>query len=150
MRLPVLIAALVLSLLASPLFAQDDPNAAPGAAPPGQPSVSGTLAPPFYQGGIRMGTSYCAGSTFDCDSISVSQSEIIDAANQCINARFNISTPIMATYSDRGEFENCVLPQSPSIDARGSREWAVCCVKRNDAGTCELSCTRYIDQKQPQ
>lgn len=101
----------------------------------------------FFDSGIRMGTSYCRDAAFECDNIGLQQTEIIEAANRCIEDRFNIEEPIM-TETGYGEYENCVLPSGVVPNARGFGTWAVCCVKKKNSGEgCNLYCTRYIDQK---
>lgn len=149
MRFFPLLAVLVLTFVSGQVLAQEEGEALPPAAAPAEAAtaITNTTPPAFYQSGIRMGTSYCAGFKFDCNTLTVEQSAIIDAANSCISSRFGIDHKIMASYVDSGEFENCVLPSSPSVNARNLREWAVCCIKRNTDGQCTLECTRYIDQK---
>ncbi|HVY13091.1 MAG TPA: hypothetical protein VHB73_05965 [Alphaproteobacteria bacterium] len=133
MRISVLAAALLFILCGGAAFADTSSDASSG---------------PFYSSGIRMGTSYCTNFSMDCDHIAAEKSAIIDAANECISTRFGIEKRIMSSFGGTGEFENCVLPQGPNTNIRGTQEWAVCCVKKSDSGACEMSCTRYISQKQ--
>jgi hypothetical protein len=156
MRLSILTAILFLTLGALPALAQEaEPAPQPppetlSSTPPAAPAEAYTNQRPmnFYNGGIRMGTSYCRNANFDCNSIGLQQSEIVTAANQCIRERFQIEKEIMGSWSDVGEFENCVLPVEPSTNDRGLQEWAVCCVKKGDGDMCNLYCTRFINQKQ--
>jgi hypothetical protein len=149
MRLSILTALLLLTLSAFPALAQDAGSLPPEAyvAPSGE-TFTNQRPMNFYNGGIRMGTSYCRGASFDCNNIGLSQTEIVAAANDCVKSRFRIEKEIMASWSDSGEFENCVLPIEPAVNERGMGEWAVCCIKRDESSQCNLQCTRYIDQKQ--
>jgi hypothetical protein len=149
MRLSVLIAVLFLALSAFPVLAQEAEQGLPPemTSPAPADSFSNQRPMNFYNGGIRMGTSFCRNATFDCNNIGLSQTEIVVAANQCIKSRFQIQKEIMASWSDAGEFENCVLPVEPSTNERGMGEWAICCIKKDESGQCNLQCTRYIDQK---
>src|SRR6185436_9010051 len=131
MRFSPLLIAFVLILVSGQVFAQEEYIPQEEAPAASNAPIANTTPPAFYQSGIRMGTSYCAGFRFNCDTLSMEQSSIVDAANSCIGSRFGIENKIMASYADSGEFENCVLPSSPSVNSRGLREWAVCCVKRN-------------------
>jgi hypothetical protein len=118
------------------------------AAAPKQTTSIAPATPGFYRGGIRMGTTYCAGHDFACSDAITMQGELTDVANECIQARFGIEHKIMATFTSDGEFANCVLPSNPVNNARGMREWAICCVKKNAGadGQCGIECTRYINQ----
>jgi hypothetical protein len=100
----------------------------------------------FYKSAIQMGTSYCPDTSFDCSNLAQSRTEIIAAANECAASRLDITEKVMSNFSTSGEFENCVLSDRSVKDRRGVNNWAICCVKKN-GDTCEMTCTRYIDQK---
>ncbi len=100
----------------------------------------------FTKSTIQMGTSFCPNASFDCDSLSQSRAEIIAAANECAESRLDFTDKVMSDFSSSGEHENCVLSDRPFKDRRNVSNWAICCVKKN-GDKCEMSCTRYIDQK---
>lgn len=102
----------------------------------------------FYKSGIQMGTSYCPNASFDCENLNQSRAEIIAAAQECASSRLDITDKVMTNFSSSGEYENCVLSDRPSKDNRGVNNYAICCVKKSGGDKCEMTCTRYIDQKQ--
>lgn len=111
-------------------------------------SLIGTAhADDFYKSAIQMGTSYCPNTSFDCDNLSQSRNEIVEAANECVSNRLDITEKVMSSFSSSGEHENCVLSDRAFRDNRGVNNWAICCVKKSGNDKCEMSCTRYIDQK---
>ncbi len=100
----------------------------------------------FVKSAIQMGTSFCPDASFDCDNLSSQQREIIAAANECAENRLDFSEKVMSDFNSSGQYENCVISDRPFKDRRGINNWAVCCIKKN-SDKCEMSCTRYIDQK---
>jgi hypothetical protein len=100
----------------------------------------------FTKSAIQMGTSFCPNASFDCDNLSQSRAEIIAAANECAETRLDFTEKVMSDFSSSGQYENCAIADHPFKDHRGVNNWAICCVKKN-GDKCEMSCTRYIDQK---
>ena len=110
-------------------------------------SASAFAGSDFYKSAIQMGTTYCPGASFSCENLSASQSEIVAAANECVKNRLDITDKVMSSFTSSGEHENCVLSDRAFSDRRGVNNWAICCIKKNSDDACELTCTRYIDQK---
>jgi hypothetical protein len=114
-------------------------------------TFSGTAmaeTPEFYKSAIQMGTSQCPDVSFDCERLTSNQSQIIDAANQCVTSRMGVRSRIMSDFQSSGEHENCVLSGQPEKNSAGTSVWVICCVKKEaNSETCGMSCTRYIDQK---
>ncbi|NDE89687.1 MAG: hypothetical protein EB059_00890 [Alphaproteobacteria bacterium] len=102
----------------------------------------------FTKSAIRMGTTTCSDSNFECNNLLSQQKEITSTANECVKNDFLINDAAMTDFKMSGEFENCVLSAQAVKDSRGTNNYAVCCIKKSPSSDmCRMTCTRYIDQK---
>lgn len=96
---------------------------------------------------LKMGTIYCPGATMNCSDIITQQEKIIANANSCIETRLSIPQPIMTSFKVEGAYENCVIADRPFKDTGGFDVWVTCCLKKAKEDSCEMECTRYINQQ---